>query len=186
MVRVSWIALLLLTFSLVVFGQHQPIFAEQTLSQDVLNAYAEVRERTEIPARLPSTIPLNAPAALDISEVWARVLRVVNNEYIVSFDRAEDCSDVIECSFGSIQGTRLSGDETPLSEVFRHAPDYDGQKGPVTLADDIQGYYAPAEPYLYDPATVIWEEGGIRYRAVLYMAAKEDVVAMANSAIQGG
>lgn len=185
MIRVKWLLLMALAFAFIVFGPHRPISAQTPLSQDVLNAYSQIREGTQIPTRLPTVIPLNAPAASQVNTVWASVY-VERDEYTVSFDRAEDCTGVIECSFGSIRGTRLEGDETPISRAFQSVPDYDGQKGPVTLANGIQGYYVPAEPYLYDPASVVWEEGGVRYEAVLFMGDKQDVVAMANSAIQGG
>lgn len=186
MIQVNRFFLLVLTLALVVvFGHHRPISAQQSLSQDVINAYAEVRANAQIPVKLPSMVPLNAPAASGVNTIWARV-RATPDEYMVSFDRAEDCTGVMECSFGSIQGTRLTGNEPPPEQIFEHAVDPNNQKGPVTLANGIDGYFVPYEEGLYLPSTVMWEQNGVRYQAVLYMAAKEDVVAMANSAIQGG
>jgi hypothetical protein len=177
----KYVFLVLLAISLsLIFGNLK------VSAQTPETAYETVMMQSAIPTRFPSTIPLSSPAAPDSGLVWARALKADADEYIVSFDRAQDCSGVTECSFGSIQGTRLSGNEVPLSEVFQYASDYGNQKGPVTLANNIQGYFAPAEPGLYDPATVVWDENGVRYRAVLYMASKDDVLAMANSAIQRG
>lgn len=138
----------------------------------IYNATAAV---TEIPLRVPSVIPLTSPAAP--AKYWASSIAPRANRYIISFDRAEDCTNVEECSFAAIEGGLNA--ESPVSFQLLSAQ---SRNENIILSDGTPAVFSPSREGLYTPASVFVQVGNYLYTFSIYMADKADVLTMADSA----
>ena len=139
--------------------------------------YSTTAAATDIPLRVPSLIPLTSPAAPD--EYWAYSIAPSSSRYIISFDRAEDCTNVEECSFAVAEGefnAESSLDFQQLSAQTRNES--------IVLSNGTPAVFSPSRKGLYTPASIFVQIDDYLYTFSIYMADKEDVVKMANSALE--
>lgn len=151
----------------------QPVRAGSA-ANSLSRAQAAIEAVATIPVRLPTEVPLNSPAAPEPGSVWAEAAIARPDQYEMLYNRAEDCTGVEACIFALARGYRLSALEFVLNLSGFEA---------IQLANDTQAYFKASRENTEDPAIVAFEENDIRYEFWIYMADKEDVVAMANSAI---
>ena len=153
---------------------------QQTSAQEmpthIQAVYEAIADITDVPFLVPSTIPLNSPAAPP--EYWAESIAPSAGAYYISFGRASDCTDVMECSFASVGG-ELAAESLYNYQQLRAQP----RNEEITLDDGTRALFSPHRGAgLYTPASVHILKGQYLYTFSIYMADKADVVAMANSA----
>lgn len=153
--------------------------AQQSIGQSILShiegVYAQTDSSTNIPIRVPSIIPLNSPAAP--ANYWAHSISR-SNFYSISFDRAEDCSGIEECSFASVTGEiNAEASRNYQQQLIRPRVEQ------ITLNDGTPAIFSPHYEGIYGPSSVYVEIDGYLYTFSIYMAEQADVVAMANSAL---
>lgn len=179
MIRViRLLAIALFSAVIVIVGSGSPGFT-QTVPDRVEAVYAATATETEVPLKVPSFIPLNSLAAP--SEYWAFSIAPQPDRYSISFDRAEDCTNIAECSFAVSSGKVRDNSDQTLEALVSRA-DVNSAEA-VTLSDGTPAVYVPFREGLYAPSYVYWDAGKYRYTVGIYMASKSDVLEMANSSI---
>ena len=159
-----------------IWASPQQTSAQQTIPAHIQAVYETTADITNIPFLVPSTIPLNSPAAPP--EYWVESIAPGADSYYISFGRASDCTGVTECSFASVGG-ELAAESLYNYQQLRSQP----RNEEITLADGSQALYSPHRGAgLYTPASVHILRGEYLYTFSIYMADRADVVAMANSA----
>lgn len=153
--------------------------AQQGIGQGIPSyieaVYIQTDNRTNIPLRVPSSIPLNSPAAP--TNYWADSISE-DHFYSISFDRAEDCTEIIECSFANVRGELASSSSTNYQELASQS-----RNQLITLEDGTPALFSPYREGLYTPSSVYVQIDEYLYTFSIYMADQADVVAMANSAL---
>jgi hypothetical protein len=137
--------------------------------------YSSTAAVTQVPLQVPSIIPLTSPAAP--AEYWASSIAPNSDRYIISFDRAEDCTNVEECSFAVVEGA-LDADSPLTFQQLAAQPRNEN----IVLRDGTSAVFSPAREGLYTPASVFVRIDDYLYTFSIYMADKADVLEMANSA----
>ena len=137
--------------------------------------YSSTAAATAVPLRVPSIIPLKSPAAP--AEYWASSIAPRSNRYIISFDRAEDCTGITECSFAVVEGA-LNVDSPTSFQQLSAQPRNEN----IALSDGTPAVFSRSREGLYTPASVFVQVDDYLYRFSIYMADKADVLEMANSA----
>ncbi len=149
----------------------------QAIPTRVEAVYRATASVTEIPLRVPSLIPLTSPAAP--AEYWASSIAPSPERYIISFDRAEDCTNVEECSFAMVRGELNAESSLSFQELSAQA-----RNEAISLSDDTPAVFSPSREGIYTPASVFVQVDDALYTFSIYMAEKDDVLKMANSALQ--
>lgn len=147
----------------------------QSVPARVEAIYSSTAAVTEVPLRVPSIIPLTSPAAP--AEYWASSIAPRSDRYIISFDRAADCTDVAECSFAVVEGAINANSPTSFQQLSAQQ-----RNETIALSDGTPAVFSPAREGLYTPASVFVQVGDYLYTFSIYMADKADVLEMANSA----
>ncbi len=138
--------------------------------------YESTAAITDIPLLVPTVIPLTSPAAP--AEYWAFSIAPESDGYSISFDRAEDCTGVEECSFAAARGELKSKSFASFQQLSAQARNEN-----ITLDDGTPAVFSPSREGLYTPASVFVQLGDYLYTFSIYMADKADVLEMANSAV---
>lgn len=175
-IRLLAIAVLSSVLVIVSSGSHG---LAQTVPDRVGVVYAATATATEVPLQVPSIIPLNSQAAP--GEYWAFSIAPQSDRYSISFDRAEDCTNIEECSFAIASGKVRSNSDQTLDSFIARADVNDSEA--VTLSDGTPAVYVPFREGLYAPSYIYWDADKYRYTVGIYMASKSDVIEMANSSI---
>ena len=147
----------------------------QLIPSRVEATYSEAALITKIPLRVPTIIPLTSPAAP--IEYWASSIAPKPDRYIISFDRAENCTNVEECSFAFTKGELNATSLVNFQQLSAQA-----RNESITLSDGTPAVFSPAIEGLYTPASISVQRGDYLYTFSIYMADKSDVLEMANSA----
>jgi hypothetical protein len=168
-----------------------------------------VRLPTYIPA-LDADRPLSSESAIAQSspvpfslnlnpqqKLVATLASATGNEYVIVLGNRPQCEGQFSCKLGSLSATRLTPKSLPLQRVLQQAikfvnnPLFSGERrspdemGPVTLSNNIQGYFIPwVLSDRYTEAKIIWEQDGIRYSIGMQQGDKDSLIKMANSAIK--
>ena len=173
--RLRLIAVAISVALLVIWGAPQRSGA-QSIPARIQTVYEAAAENTDVPLLVPSTIPLNSPAAP--TEYWADSIAPNANRYHISFDRASDCTGVMECAFASVRGELDSESFYSYQQLLTQPRNEE-----VVLEDGTRALFSPHRGIgLYTPASVHVLKGRYLYTFSIYMADKADVLAMANSA----
>ncbi|NJM97954.1 MAG: hypothetical protein HC800_13080 [Phormidesmis sp. RL_2_1] len=149
----------------------------QTIPARVEAVYRATALATEIPLRVPSLIPLTSPAAP--TEYWASSIAPSSGRYIISFDRAEDCTNVEECSFALVRGELNADSSLSFQELSAQT-----RNETIFLSDGTPAVFSPSREGIYTPTSVFVQVADYLYTFSIYMADKDDVLKMANSALQ--
>ena len=174
--KLKLVAITVLVALLVIWGLPQRGSTQQAIPAHIQAVYEVTADSTNIPLLVPSTIPLNSPAAPP--EYWAESIAPDDKGYYISFGRASDCTGVMECSFASVAGELESENFYSYQQLLAQP-----QNEAIVLADGTPALFVPQRrPELYTPASVHILKGEYLYTFSIYMADKADVVAMANSA----
>lgn len=147
----------------------------QSVPARVEAIYSSTAAVTEVPLRVPSMIPLTSPAAP--AEYWASSIATRSDRYIISFDRAADCTGVTECSFAVVEGAPTADSPTSFQQLSAQP-----RNEAVVLSDGTPAVFSPHREGLYTPASVFVQIGDYIYTFSIYMTDKADVLEMANSA----
>ena len=147
----------------------------QTIPSRVEAIYGETASATEIPLRVPSLIPLTSPAAP--AEYWASSIAPSPERYIISFDRAEDCTNIEECSFAMAKGELNAEGSLSFQELSAQT-----RNEVISLSDGTPAVFSPSREGIYTPTSVFVQVDDYLYTFSIYMAEKGDVLKMANSA----
>lgn len=147
----------------------------QAIPARVEALYSSTAAATEVPLRVPSIIPLSSPAAP--AEYWASSIAPRSDRYIISFDRAEDCTGVTECSFAVVEGALNADSQTSFQQLSAQ-PRHEN----IVLSNGTPAVFSPHREGLYTPASVFVQVGDYLYTFSIYMADKADVLEMADSA----
>lgn len=149
----------------------------QTIPDRVEAVYRATASSTEIPLWVPSLIPLTSLAAP--SEYWASSIAPSPGRYIISFDRAEDCTNVEECSFAMARGELNAESLLSFQELSAQT-----RNEAISLSDGTPAVFSPSREGIYTPTAVFVQIDDYLYTFSIYMAEKDDVLKMANSALQ--
>jgi hypothetical protein len=174
LVKVGIVAIIM-AMSVILFSPKQGI--AQTIPARVEAVYRATALATEIPLRVPSLVPLISPAAP--AEYWASSIAPSSSRYIISFDRAADCTDVEECSFALVRGELNSESSLNFQELSAQT-----RNEIISLSDGTPAVFSPSREGIYTPASVFVQVADYLYTFSIYMADKDDVLQMANSALQ--
>ncbi|KPQ32868.1 MAG: hypothetical protein HLUCCA11_20380 [Phormidesmis priestleyi Ana] len=147
----------------------------QAVPARVETVYRSTAAVTEVPLRVPSVIPLTSPAVP--AEYWASSIAPRADRYIISFDRAENCENVEECSFAVVEGALAANSPTSFQQLSAQPRNEN-----IVLSDGTPAVFSPAIEGLYTPASVFIQVGNYLYSFSIYMADKTDVLEMVNSA----
>lgn len=169
------IGAIIVALSVIVFQPTET--TSQAIPTRIEAVYRATASATEIPLRVPSLIPLTSPASP--AEYWASSISPSSGRYIISYDRAEDCTNVEECSFAVARGELNA--ESPLS--FQELSAQDRNEN-ISLSDGTPAVFSPFREGLYTPASIFVKVDDYLYTFSIYMAEKDDVLEMANSALQ--
>ena len=141
-----------------------------------VESFEEARRITtdiaKIPVLLPPEIPLNSPAAPEHGNVWAEILEVSTDEYLIAYNRQEECGDLEGCSFALAMGYRHS--------ARRNLPSYQHWEQVRLSNRQIAFFYQKDDD---SPAMISFDHGDIRYEFWIYKADQNDVLTMANNAL---
>ena len=176
MKRIRLIVISALVATLLIWGSSQKGIAQQPVQEHIKAVYEATAESTNVPLLVPSAIPLNSPAAP--TQYWADSIAPKPDAYVISFDRASDCTGVMECSFASVRGELAT-------QSFYNYQQLLSQPGheEILLSDGTRALFSPHQGMgTYTPSSVYVQKGEYLYTFRIYMADKADVVAMANSA----
>ena len=175
MIKIFQLAILSVITTLLLIAASAQQSIGQGIPTHIETVYMQTDNSTNIPLRVPSTIPLNSSAAP--ANYWAYSISR-DNFYSISFDRSEDCSGVEECSFASISGEiNAEASRNYQQQLIRPRIEQ------ITLNDGTPAIFSPYHKGIYGPSSVYVEIDGYLYTFSIYMADKADVVAMANSAL---
>ena len=176
MKRLRLVAMSVAVAVLLIWGSPQSSIAQQPVQDHIKAVYELTAESTNVPLLVPSAIPLNSPAAP--TDYWADSIAPKPDAYLISFDRASDCTGVMECSFASVAGELAADSLYDYQQLLSERRNEE-----VVLEDGTRALFVPQRrPELYTPASVYILKGEYLYTFSIYMADKADVVAMANSA----
>lgn len=160
--------LLLATLSAVAVHLPQAVLANVPVP--VRELAPRIQQRANIPILIPATLPSSE-----------RLYTTATQEpggYSLSFDYTPDCGGSTPCNWGQFDASR--DDYPPLSrgtarDEFRA----------VTLANGIRGQYLNGCG-AYCTASLQWRSRGVTYTVYVKNGTLAQVMAVANSAIQGG
>ncbi|MBE9124754.1 MULTISPECIES: hypothetical protein [unclassified Coleofasciculus] len=150
-------------------------------------------ELNEVPLRLPSYIP---PSNQQVGKegLVAQLIQGTSEKAQYKIVIASpNCGDVVACRYASIEGFKTNANTPSLDaelEAWKSSDLEFSQRAPsppstVELAQGIQGYFFPwfVGAYLTE-AKVVWLEGEYRYEVGVKGASKQEMIQMANSAIE--
>lgn len=157
------------------------------------NLLPTLYQRTKVPVRLPIYIPnlkTEKPLVATLSSA-------TGNEYAIVLGSRSNCQGQNSCKLGSLSATKLTAKALSLQKTFQQAasfvndPLFNGERrspdqmGPVTLSNNVKGYFIPwVFSDRYTEAKIIWEQDGVRYSIGLQQGDKDTLIKMANSAIK--
>lgn len=173
-----------------------------------------IQKRTPVPVYLPTTLPAvyavnerkstpDNPVYYSSLKAWAGAVQANRAGYRFSIDYAKNCEGANFCSAGFISASVIDETVLPLSEILQDpdqvqrtqdcqefAPE-DFQRRPkletVTLTGGVEAVVVPYSCGASFGATqVIWDKDGYRYALGLKHGTRQDVVTLANSALQNG
>jgi len=149
---------------------------------------------------IPYSLNFNIPYSLNFNtqkKMVATLTSVTGNEYVIVLGNRPKCEGAYSCKLGSLSANKLTPQALSLEQAFQQAarfvnnPLFTGERrspdkmGPVTLSNDIKGYFIPwVLSDRYTEAKVIWEQDGVRYSVGLQQGDKDSLIKMANSAIK--
>ncbi len=185
-------------------AQAEESASEKTGSANAQNLYYYVRPQLtnkSIPLHLPSYIP---PGKEEIAKegLVAQITAEGEEEstddaYYKLVIAQPNCGDTTACTYASMGGFKPTENTPSLEERLeeRLSPDLEFSEeapfppGKVELTQGIQGYLFPWFIGAYQTETqVFWQEDGYRYWVGVRGASKDEIIRMANSAIndEGG
>lgn len=144
-----------------------------------------------IPLHLPSYIPPNKEEIAKEGLVAQIVEESTDNAYKIIIAQP-NCGDVTACTYASMGGFEPTVNTPSLEEKLeqRLSPDLEFSEeasfppGKVELTQGIQGYLFPWFVGAYQTETqVFWQKDGYRYWVGTKGASKDEIIKMANSAI---
>jgi hypothetical protein len=141
----------------------------------------ELKRKTHVPLRLPSYVPFSERIPEDelnknVGEenLYASIDEISEERYAVQLAFGRDCAGAHVCRDGGITGATAYRDEHP-----------NRKKVPVKLRAGIHGFFVDAECGAYcDESVLYWAEGGYHYSVSSKAAKKEQLIKIANSAIE--
>lgn len=166
----NWFSRLLVGCTFTVGSAFPFVTAVQPVLADVsfpANQAVSQLQQSQIPILLPSSLPGSDAVYLSSSGGV--------NSYEVAMTYTPDCGGTY-CYIGSIQGERGGQFETPWEGTTSQW---------VQLAQGNQGLFINACG-AYCTATLSWQSNNVLYTVTLKNGLKEDLVQIANSAIQAG
>ncbi|MEO0648350.1 MAG: hypothetical protein AAFZ17_19725 [Cyanobacteria bacterium J06650_10] len=129
---------------------------------------------------VPSLIPTSAQTVP--SEYWASSIAPDDEAYSISFDRAENCTGIEECSFAVASGKVRTANVPTLESMLERASTTGAER--ISLENGIDAVYVPAREGIYMPSYIYWNVDDYRYSVGIYMGRKDEVLEMANSTVQ--
>ena len=201
----------LVSFSITVNSQPINIKGFRSVPLEFKFILPRLQQRTQVPVVLPTRIPLDALVTADGQTGPYIAVPVVNGKftgaypsleektltnsfYEISLDATPDCGGTGACSFGLLNGEKLTPNTPSVPKAYAYEwedPKYNPvgrspeKHGPVTLIKGINGYFIP---YVCgancDTSKVFWEQNGYRYMVGIRYASKKTMIDMANSAIE--
>jgi hypothetical protein len=152
--------------------QPNPIFDE---------ILSDLKRKTRIPLLLPAYWPFSERTPDDQlkkdegeENLYATIVDVSDRHYAIQMAFGRDCQGQHVCRDGGLTGSNVFHDDYP-----------ERPKVKVKLRGDISGRFAAAECAVYcDESVLYWTESGYHYSVSGKAATKEDLMKIANSAIE--
>jgi hypothetical protein len=154
-------------------------------------------ERTAVPLRLPSYIPIDGQRQpnpqLPQLQVYAVLDKIQFDQgYQITLGYTPDCSGGNACRLGTLSGEIKPHQSIKDTYDFMRDPNFKGRRSqeamaPVSLSRGIQGWFIPwICGANCNDAKVVWEENIYRYSVGIKLGDRASLVKMANSAIEAG
>jgi hypothetical protein len=152
--------------------QPNPIFDE---------ILSDLKQKTRVPLRLPAYWPFSERTPDDQlkkdqgeENLYATIVDASDRHYAIQMAFGRDCQGEHACRDGGLTGSNLFHDDYP-----------ERSKVKVKLRGDIAGRFGAAECGVYcDESVLYWTENGYHYSVSGKAATKEDLMKIANSAIE--
>ena len=170
---------------------------EGAIAQNDLYYYVRPQlTNKSIPLHLPSYIPPSKEEIIKQGLVAQIVEQSTDDAYKITIAQS-NCGDATACIYASMGGSKPTENTPSLEEKLeqRLSPDLEFSEeapfppGKVELTKGIQGYLFPWFVGAYQTETqVFWQKDGYRYWVGTKGASKDEIIKMANSAIndEGG
>ena len=151
--------------------QPNPIFDE---------ILSDLKQKTRVPLRLPAYWPFSERTPDDQlkkdqgeENLYATIVDVSDRHYAIQMAFGRDCQGEHVCRDGGLTGSNVFYDDYPQRPKVK-----------VKLRGDISGRFGAAECGVYfDESVLYWTECGYHYSVSGKAATKEDLIKIANSAI---
>lgn len=126
-------------------------------------------------------LPPDFPVEAGQPAIVPNILTAEPGEYEVSLDYGVDCHGAGACRYGSLAGKKVTSDRPESTRNFI----FEGDRAqPVTLANNIQGYFIEANCGANcNDAKIFWIYNGFQYMLGLKGGQQADVIDLANAAI---
>ena len=169
--RLAFVAPALAVLATPVFALATPVLASSATATSVnLPAKLAPEVASARHGRVPVLLPQNIRSDVPASRLHASGGRTAHG-YDIQLAYAPHCNDGTACFFAEFQGGAVT------TEPGR----------PVALARRITGsFYAIHCGASCGPASITWTDDGARYSVQYVLGAKASMVALADSAIEGG
>lgn len=187
--------------TLLVWSNSSAQVAEDSLDlRSILKPVLQQIERTQVPPQLPATMPLSSPfrqGRPDAASATAPTLPVYAvftppaalQGYGIVIGYSPDCEGGNACRIGTITGARKR-DNIPLEQEDQSSGSGFSRSSPeeaafVSLANGYKGWFSPwVCGGGCSDAVVTWDQGDYRYSVGFKLGARDQLIAMANSAIR--
>jgi hypothetical protein len=152
--------------------QPNPIFDE---------ILSDLNQKTRVPLLLPAYWPFSERTPDDQlkkdqgeENLYATIVDASDRHYAIQMAFGRDCQGQHVCRDGGLTGSNVFQDDYPQRPKVK-----------VKLRVDISGRFAAAECAVYcDESVLYWTESGYHYSVSGKAATKEDLMKIANSAIE--
>jgi hypothetical protein len=142
---------------------------------------SDLKRKTRVPLRLPAYWPFSERTPDDQlkkdqgeENLYATIVDVSDRRYAIQMAFGRDCQGEHVCRDGGLTGSNLFHDDYPQRPKVK-----------VKLRGDISGRFGAAECGVYcDESVLYWTEYGYHYSVSGKAASKEDLIKIANSAIE--
>lgn len=136
---------------------------------------AGIKKQTALPVIFPQLLPKNnsnTSLFIYVEPIQA------NGKYTIDIDSTADCHGTHYCNFGAVQAEKFAKPILYTDMQNRNIT------VPVKLTPKISGYFTPGHAMgSYFPANIQWQNKEILF-SITYDTTKENLIAMANSAIE--
>ena len=141
----------------------------------------DLKRKTRVPLRLPAYWPFSERTPDDQlkkdqgeENLYATIVDASDRHYVIQMAFGRDCQGQHVCRDGGLTGSNVFHDDYP-----------ERPKVKVKLRGDIAGMFGAAECGVYcDESVLYWTEYGYHYSVSGKAATKEDLIKIANSAIE--